>query len=386
MTSTEIATAGTASPRPLYRQVEAYVRTQIRQGELLPGKRLDAGDLARKTKISRPVVQQALQSLSSQGVLIRRPRSGTYVAEDATDRMQTEDVRLTASRNLALVVPHIRIPEFSRLAHGLDDAARDRGLDLVIAGTDNSLALYEKTIRRHLESNAFGLILVPPFFEAMPLGLLRDIEASGVPTVCCYRRAGDERWPLVAEDGEYAGRIVAEHLIGAGRKRLVFVNSLDQSQAGSRFFHGFSRVVMQNLRHLEQFEELTVQELVGVRDWNKTDTMLPAIREFMEIHPGLDGFFCGSDMLADAVYHVLTEMGRSIPGDVTVVGNGGNADYYSTFGRQGLITIDYDYKQFGEELLNQLSLAGGQRTLSNFEPVYIKGELRAIEPGSTTSF
>jgi DNA-binding LacI/PurR family transcriptional regulator len=91
-------------------------------------------------------------------------------------------------------------------------------------------------------------------------------------------------------------------------------------------------------------------------------------------------------MLADAVYHVLTEMGRSIPGDVTVVGNGGNADYYSTFGRQGLITIDYDYKQFGEELLNQLSLAGGQMTLSNFEPVYIKGELRAIEPGSTTSF
>src|ERR1700742_3054397 len=97
--------------RPLYRQVEAYVRMRIRRGELTPGKRLDAGELSREISISRPVVQQALQNLSSQGVLTRRPRSGTYVADDAAAQMNAP-ASDQARRNLVLVVPHLEAPEY----------------------------------------------------------------------------------------------------------------------------------------------------------------------------------------------------------------------------------------------------------------------------------
>jgi LacI family transcriptional regulator len=383
MTSAENLERTSDLTRPLYRQVEAYVRRQIRQGELVPGNRLDPNDLARQTNISRPVVQQALQSLSSQGVLVRRPRSGTYVADNATQHM-SKSQKPGASQSLALIVPQIQIPEFARLAHGTDEAARARGLDLLIAGTDNSVERYEHAIRRHLQSPVFGLILVPPIGVPLPLSLLDEIEASDVPTVCCYRRAGDERWPVVVEDGEHTGRIVAEHLIQTGRRRLCFVNLHDPSPTGANFFHGFSRTVMQHLKDVDEVQELDISEDVDIHHWKTNDHLLPIIRNFIEAHPRLDGFFCGSDLMADAVHHVLQDMGRSIPQDAAVIGNGGNVAAYATFSRQGITTVDYSYQRFGEELLKQVtSIRDGHRA-SVYEPVYIRGELR-IQSSSVSS-
>jgi LacI family transcriptional regulator len=364
---------------PLYKQVEAYVRKQIRQGDWPAGHKLDLDELARQTHISRPVVQQALQSLSSQGVLVRRPRSGTYVADNASAQMG--EAQLSASsKSLVLIVPYIGLPEYSRLAEGAGDAARARGLDLVIAGTDNTPERYQESIRRHLQSPPFGLIIVPPFDTALPLDLLHEIEASGVPVACCYRRIGDERWPLVLDDGEHAGELVAEHLIQTGRRRLCFVcNRVSPfSTAGSPNttlpLLGFTRAAMRHMHEVDELQELRVNYVVDHVHWNHNDSLLPTIRAFLEANPQLDGFFCHSPFLADAVYHVLCDLGRSIPEDVAIVGNG---DYleYARYARQQLTTVAYSYKRIGEELLKLLeTIRGGSRS-PIYDAVRVQGEL-----------
>ena len=44
------------------------------------------------------------------------------------------------------------------------------------------------------------------------------------------------------------------------------------------------------------------------------------MRELLDAHPDLDGLFVASDLMATGALAVLRERGRSVPGDVAVVG------------------------------------------------------------------
>src|SRR3954471_10794510 len=66
---------------PLWAQIEARLRAQIRAGELSPGERLPAErDLARSLGVSRMTVRQALGALAEAGLLERGVGRGTFVS------------------------------------------------------------------------------------------------------------------------------------------------------------------------------------------------------------------------------------------------------------------------------------------------------------------
>lgn len=69
------------SPVPLYQQVQRHLREQIQAGALAPETRLPASrDLAAALGVSRVTVTNAYADLESEGLLVSRPGSGTYVA------------------------------------------------------------------------------------------------------------------------------------------------------------------------------------------------------------------------------------------------------------------------------------------------------------------
>mgnify|MGYP000256379654 CR=1 FL=1 len=70
------------SPVPLYYQLAAALREQIRTGALRPGDQLPAErDLAERAGISRMTARQALADLARSGDVISRHGIGTFVAE-----------------------------------------------------------------------------------------------------------------------------------------------------------------------------------------------------------------------------------------------------------------------------------------------------------------
>jgi GntR family transcriptional regulator len=70
------------SPIPLYYQLVEAIRDRIRAGGLTPGAQLPPErELGEQYGISRMTVRQALQYLISEGVLVARQGSGTFVAE-----------------------------------------------------------------------------------------------------------------------------------------------------------------------------------------------------------------------------------------------------------------------------------------------------------------
>jgi GntR family transcriptional regulator len=66
---------------PLYAQLARIFRTQVSSGELKPGDSLPTeGEIGRAFAVSRITVREALRLLAEEGLVVRRPGRGTFVA------------------------------------------------------------------------------------------------------------------------------------------------------------------------------------------------------------------------------------------------------------------------------------------------------------------
>lgn len=75
------------SVQPLYRQLENLLKEDIETGKLPSGSKLPTeNELVSMYSVSRVTVRKALDALSQQGYLERRPGKGTYVAEKKLQR------------------------------------------------------------------------------------------------------------------------------------------------------------------------------------------------------------------------------------------------------------------------------------------------------------
>src|SRR5262245_42351694 len=107
------------SGRRLSTELEELIRGAIQSGELKPGQKLDsARQLAKHWKASYGAVRQSLETLAMKGLVERRPRAGTFVSSNSEAVAVKGD-----SRNIiGLLVPDIRMPEYSLVTRRLQDA------------------------------------------------------------------------------------------------------------------------------------------------------------------------------------------------------------------------------------------------------------------------
>lgn len=74
-------TVDKSSPIPYYFQIEEWIRGQIASGQLKPGDMLtNEIQLSEQLGVSRMTVRQALNNLSSEGILTRLRAKGTFIA------------------------------------------------------------------------------------------------------------------------------------------------------------------------------------------------------------------------------------------------------------------------------------------------------------------
>ncbi|MFQ5856166.1 MAG: extracellular solute-binding protein [Anaerolineae bacterium] len=82
-------------PIPAYYQLKQLIKGQIQQGQLQPGDRLPTEvELCARYKLSRTPVRQALQELVFEGLLIRTPGRGTFVAHPPRTRSASSTITL----------------------------------------------------------------------------------------------------------------------------------------------------------------------------------------------------------------------------------------------------------------------------------------------------
>ncbi|MDW8107933.1 MAG: GntR family transcriptional regulator, partial [Armatimonadota bacterium] len=203
-----------SSETPRYVQVRHWVERQIVMGHLKPGDILPPErELAAQLGVSPLTVSRALQGLAQEGVLTRKRRVGTIVAEHLPPTLFQRSFTVMA---LGMGVGTRQPVDFyfSSLQRSILAALSPLGLRTLWLGYQVD------QIERHLASSEFvGILAIAPAVEHVPL--LHDLYRREVPVVVVG--ASDESWemPFVDTDNYRAAREGVEYLLSLGHRRFI---------------------------------------------------------------------------------------------------------------------------------------------------------------------
>jgi LacI family transcriptional regulator len=152
-----------------------------------------------------------------------------------------------------------------------------------------------------------GLIVTGRRIEPRP-----PVSAGpGIPVVYAMTQPLGENGPAVLPDDEGGGRVAAAHLLGGGRRRIGHITGPERFEAARERATGFG----------DTLAEAGLKPHGGVRfgEWSE-HWGREAAGQLLADQPDTDAIFCGSDQIARGVSDVVHEAGRTIPGDVALVG------------------------------------------------------------------
>lgn len=218
-------------------------------------------------------------------------------------------LKLGTSTTLGMIVMDVANPFFGDLAHACESAADALGHTVVLGSSDQLAAREDHYIDLFEAQRVRGMLIVS---TNGPTARIERLVRRGMPVVLFDRRGAEAPLCSVALDGIAGGRMAAGHLIGTGRRRLVFLggplHQVEDRWAGAKIAVADSPGV--SLRHVDTPD----QTIVSGRHVGEMIAAMPA-RE----RP--DAIFAANDLLALGVIQALVlAEGIRIPQDIAVVG------------------------------------------------------------------
>ncbi len=199
-------------------------------------------------------------------------------------------------------------------------------------------------VRALLSRRVDGLIVVGSRTDPRP-PLSADIP---VPVVYAYAPSEDPSDVSITADNVGAGRLAVEHLLSCGRRRVAHVSGDPGYKAAQDRAAGAQAAVA-----AAGLELVGGQTYFGSwsEGWGRG-----AARMIVEQHGDVDAFFCGSDQIARGVLDALRELGRDVPGEVSVIGFD-NWEVLTTNARPQLTSVDMNLERLGRVAAQRLFAA-----------------------------
>src|SRR5512139_153551 len=159
---------------------------------------------------------------------------GNNVAEETRQRVQqaidqlhyvpntlAKSLRSRQSHTIALIVPDITNPFWTTVARGVEDTAAENDYRTILCNTDEDPAKETNYLNLLVERRVDGVIIAPATRERKRLALLQQLQ---VPCVLIDRRVEGFKADLVYGDSHTGTRLLIDHLIGLGHRRIALIN------------------------------------------------------------------------------------------------------------------------------------------------------------------
>jgi len=254
---------------------------------------------------------------------------------------------------IALVIPEdtnrfFGDPFFAEIVQGITQGLEDSDyvLSLQLASPSSPS---EKTIRYLLGGNVDGAIVVSHHSGDDFFTSLNDT----MPVVFGGRPYHPELHTnnYVDVDNAASAAMATQYLVDLGRRKVATIAGPANMQAAIDRAEGWSRAVSAAGQDdaLLEYGDFTMAGGAS------------AMRALLQRAPDLDAVFVASDLMAAGAISALREAGRSVPGDVAVVGFDDSSA--ATSGTIGLTTVHQPSRLMGAEMAGMLlSLLRGEPT------------------------
>ena len=171
-----------------------------------------------------------------------------------------------------------------------------------------------RALRSMLDSDVDGVI-VEPTKSGLPnpnLDFYTEFRKRGIPVLFFNAKYPELDFPVVSLDDAAAGEIAASFLIGNGHRDIAGIFQCDDIQGKLRY-KGYMKALSENgiainSRRILWYATEDISELTRYPD------------RILRRLEGCSAVCCYNDRIAVSVIDVLKQNGRSVPGDMSVVG------------------------------------------------------------------
>jgi DNA-binding LacI/PurR family transcriptional regulator len=260
-------------------------------------------DVAFEAGVSLSTASRALGSYSAVGSLTRRRVQAAAARLGYEPNLMASALRTRTSPFVGIVVPDIAIPFYGQAVKAAQDVLEKAGYQALVMNTDRLPEKERAALRTLISHRARGVLLATSGgFEGsaqLPVVFFSNFE----PTAAA---------PRVALSNREGIRILGEHLIGHGHRRILYVGGHTKVSSGSERLESFREVM--------RSAGLEKQMLIASSDdaWSATSAEQAVLDAWRKPDPPT-AVLAGGDMFALGALKALRELALHVPDDVAVV-------------------------------------------------------------------
>ena len=292
--------------------VKDFILEHIKDQKLLAGQRLPSlRAIASESGASMPTVQRAVAMLVSEGRLISKIGSGTFMAEK----------KEINSKIIGIAAPHIdnQIGNFiSDAIISIKESLQAAGYCPVVLEPPSGIWGKErdeeelKLIKRFLELGVCGIIIDSSVSIDSPVW--KRLKQLTIPVVCFNNCDNSFDLNYVAADNYAGGVAAAEHFIEKGHTKLAVVASnFSDSFSVVERVRGFIETLN---KHGIEIEE---DKLINIKS-SSASILIQKYESLIKQLSDISGIFAVNDTLAIEIMTAYRNMGYLIPNQISFIG------------------------------------------------------------------
>ncbi len=336
--------------QPLYKRIYDSLRDQIRTGAFPPGARVPSEkELIEQFGVSRITSKRALEMLTKDGFIVRRPGRGSFVvggAEPNGTRRAPAKAANAMAHCVGVVIPDFSESYGTSLLAGIEEECAANGRLPILRRSHGRQDLEEEAVHSLAQMGVGGVVVMPVHGEHYNPGILRHV-LDGASMVFVDRYLKGISAPFVGTDNVAASRKATDFLLDLGHTKISLVSppAVDTSTLEDRI-EGFVRSHAERGVGIEQ--TLWSADLTSTIPGQGTEVHVAAdvtkICSLVEAHPSITCFYAMEYNLALIVREALAQMHKRVPEDVSILCFDGPRNY---IGRHAFTHVRQNESEMG---------------------------------------
>jgi LacI family transcriptional regulator, galactose operon repressor len=247
--------------------------------------------------VSEPVVEKVLAVARKLGYLRNPLASG---------------LRTRRSQTVGVVIPDLTNPVFPPIIRGIERTLAAAGYVAVLADTGGDERNIQTIVDRLVGRQVDGLILATANRKDPVVD--KCIE-DHIPFVLVNRTVDKGRAAAVVNDDDFGIRLVLEHLLSLGHRRIAFVGGPLNTSTGHRRHRAFLAVAKQH-----GLDTTRRGLVVNAKSFSEAEGKSCLSRMIRESRGEFTALVAANDLLALGCFDALAEHGMRCPDDMSVTG------------------------------------------------------------------
>jgi LacI family transcriptional regulator len=266
-------------------------------------------DVAREAQVSTATVSRVINGHGNVSDATRERILGVaerlrYVPDSAARSLSTG-----LTHTIGVLLPDLYGEFFSEIIRGIGQAARGRGLHLLLSGVHGSAEEAALAIRA-LRGRVDGLLIMSPYADA---AFLAEHSAADTPVVLMNTPVRGYGHSAFSVDNRGGARVMVNHLAAVGHRRIAFISGPDNNFDATERLAGYREAL--RALGLEAGERVLPGDFSEESGYRAAQSLLARqAREWP------DAVFAANDMMALGSLFAFNEAGVGVPADIALAG------------------------------------------------------------------